>query len=375
VDLSPILSVILLLGLAALAALGYWLFRAESGVFWRWRRARQLTERVLQEDALKHIHRCERYGRRASVDSLAGAIQISADETVALLAQLQEHGLLKIEGESFHLTSKGHEYALHIIRAHRLWETYLADETGYASEEWHDQADWAEHSLSPDMVDALADELGNPTHDPHGDPIPNAAGQMIPHGGRPLTTIQVDVPVRIVHLEDEPEAIYAQLVAEGLSPGMEARLLERTPERLRFWANGDDHVLAPIVAANISVIQLAPSAEAPEPDETTLASLKLGEIGEVIGISRASRGSERRRFLDLGILPGTLVEAELIGPGGDPTAYRLRETLIAFRREQAQMIRIKKVPTEEQNRVVAGTAAVENSGQQMRPVQKDHDGK
>ncbi|UCG24691.1 MAG: ferrous iron transport protein A, partial [Chloroflexota bacterium] len=95
----------------------------------------------------------------------------------------------------------------------------------------------------------------------------------------------------------------------------------------------------------------------------------------VIGISRASRGSERRRFLDLGILPGTLVEAELIGPGGDPTGYRLRDTLIAFRREQAQMIRIKKVPSGEQDRVNADAAATKNSGPQTRPIQKEHHGK
>ncbi len=342
-DLTPIIYLALFFGLAFMA---YWLFRAEGGVFWRWRRTRQLTGRVLQEDALKHIHRRERYGRQPSVESLAGAIQISVDETVALLAQLQERGLLTIEGESFLLTAKGHEYALHIIRAHRLWERYLADETGYASEAWHDQADLAEHSMSPAMVDALANELGNPTHDPHGDPIPSASGQLVPHGGQPLTTAQVDVPVRIVHLEDEPEAIYAQLVAERLSPGMEARLLERTSERLRFWANGDEHVLAPIVAANISVVPLEIPVDAQEPDEVALSSLQVGEKGEVIGISRASRGNERRRFLDLGIVPGTIVEAELVGPGGDPTGYRIRDTLIAFRHEQADMIRIRRIPAE-----------------------------
>jgi DtxR family Mn-dependent transcriptional regulator len=347
-DLAPIIYLGLLLGLALA---GYWLFRAEDGVFWGWRRARQLTERVRQEDALKHIHRRERYGRQASVESLAGAIQISVDDTVALLTQLQEHGLLEIEDEGFHLTAKGHEYALHIIRAHRLWERYLADETGYASESWHDQAEWAEHSMSPEMADALAIELGNPTHDPHGDPIPNASGQMVPHGGQPLTKVQVDMPVRIVHLEDEPEAIYAQLVAEGLSPGMEARILERTPDRLRFWANGDDHVLAPIVAANISVLPLATTVESLMPDEATLSSLKPGERGQVIRISRASRGNERRRFLDLGIVPGTIVEAELVGPGGDPTGYRIRDALIAFRQEQADMIRIKKIPNGANNAV------------------------
>jgi DtxR family Mn-dependent transcriptional regulator len=281
------------------------------------------------------------------VDSLAGAIQISADDAVALLNRLQEHQLVLMEDGGFGLTPKGHAYALHIIRAHRLWERYLADETGYASEDWHDQADLAEHSLSPAMVEALADELGNPTHDPHGDPIPDESGQMVPHGGQPLTTAQLDAPVRIVHLEDEPEAVFAQLVAEGLSPGMEVRVLERTTDRLRFWANGDEHILAPIVAANISVAPIAPSPQPAEaPDSVALSSLKPGEKGQVIAISRASRGSERRRFLDLGVLPGTVVEAELVGPGGDPTGYRIRDTLIAFRREQAGMIRVKRVPPE-----------------------------
>lgn len=344
-DYTPILWLGVLI---ALALLGYWLFRAEHGAFWRWRRTRQLTERVLREDALKHIHRCERYGQRASVDSLAGATQIPTGEAVALLNQLQKHELVEMEENGFRLTAKGREYALHIIRAHRLWERYLADETGYASEEWHDQADLAEHSLSPAMVDALADELGNPTHDPHGDPIPDASGEMVPHGGQPLTAAQVDALVRIVHLEDEPEAVFAQLVAEGLSPGMNARVLERTPDRLRFWANGDEHILAPMVAANISVVPLAPVAQAAETaDEIALSSLEPGEKGEVVGISRASRGTERRRFLDLGVLPGTVVEAELVGPGGDPTGYRIRDTLIAFRREQADMIRIRKLPAGE----------------------------
>jgi DtxR family Mn-dependent transcriptional regulator len=342
-DLTPLISLGLLLGLVVL---GYWLFRAEHGAFWRWRRTRQLTERVMREDALKHLHRCQRYGQRASVESLAGAIQISADATVALLNQLQDHELVELDNGGFRLTAKGHAYALHIIRAHRLWERYLADETGYASEAWHDQAEWAEHNLSPAMVEALADELGNPTHDPHGDPIPDATGEMIPHGGQPLTTAEVGAPVRIVHLEDEPEAIFAQLMAEGLSPGMEARVLARSPERLRFWANGDEHILAPIVAANISIVPLAPPAEIPAGDEIALSSLEPGEKGEVTRISKASRGTERRRFLDLGVLPGTIIEAELVGPGGDPTGYRIRETLIAFRREQAEMIRIRRVRPE-----------------------------
>jgi len=323
----------------------WWLFRAERGFFWRWQKARRLNERILREDALKHVHRCERYGRQPSMDSLAGALQLTANKAAGLVSNLETHGLLEHEGGSFRLTPEGQDYALHIIRAHRLWERYLADETGFDEEDWHERAEQLEHSLTPVAADALAAELGFPTHDPHGDPIPTATGKMVAHGGQPLTALSVNDRAQIVHLEDEPEALFAQIVAEGLSVGMVIQLVELSSRRVRFWANGDEHVLAPIVAANISVIPIAEVEEPTEPGDQ-LSNLRPGEKGKVINITRTSRGSERRRFLDLGILPGTVITAEMASPSGDPTAYRIRDALIALRREQAALIRIERMVDE-----------------------------
>ncbi len=336
-------SLILLL---LIAGLGIWLIWPQSGLFWRWQRTRKMTRRILREDALKHIHRCERYGRRPSIESLAGALQISVDRSASLLSELQAAGFVLFEGDDFELAPRGHSYALHILRAHRLWERYLADETGYAREDWHEQAEDVEHFLSPEDAEALAAELGYPTHDPHGDPIPTAAGDMVPHGGKPLTEAKLHQPVRIVHLEDEPETVYAQLVAEGLSLGMEASLLEISSLRIRFWANGDEHILAPVVAASISVVPMPEVGIGAEAHHEWLSDLHLGERGEVMAISQSSRGTERRRFLDLGILPGTIITAEIASPGGDPTAYRIRDALIALRSEQADLIRIRKLSAE-----------------------------
>ena len=81
-----------------------------------------------------------------------------------------------------------------------------------------------------------------------------------------------------------------------------------------------------------------------------LSELALGETAEVVAISRASRGAERRRFFDLGILPGAAVSVELISPGGDPTAYRVRDALIALRRDQADMILVKQSEYEASDR-------------------------
>ncbi len=106
---------------------------------------------------------------------------------------------------------------------------------------------------------------------------------MVHHGGQPLTTVAVDTPVQIVHLEDEPETVYAQLVAEGISPGMKARLLEISPRRVRFWANGDEHVLAPIVAANISVVPIPEVVAETEEAGERLSNLLPGQKGADFG--------------------------------------------------------------------------------------------
>lgn len=316
-----------------------------SGLLARWQEARRVNQRVRTEDALKHIHKCEMHGRRPTLESLAGALQLSTDEAASLLSHMQALGLVQPASDDYALTPDGREAALHIIRAHRLWERYLADQTGFSEQEWHGQAERLEHALQPAQVEALAAQLGHPTHDPHGDPIPDAAGNYIYHGGRPLTALPLGTPARIVHIEDEPETVYAQLAAEGLYPGMDVRLLEVSPTRVRFWANGDEHLLAPLMAANVSVMPVevaVPTNGTAEPGET-LAALRLGQQGRVLDISPRCRGAERRRMMDLGILPGTVIAAELISPSGDPTAYRIRGAMIALRREQAQLINIHRL--------------------------------
>lgn len=328
---------ILLLGFSAL------LFWPSGGLIGYIQNSRRMSNRILQEDALKHIHKAERYNQSPTIESLAGALNISTSKAANLLEYMQESGLVEIQGQTFYLTPQGKNYALQIIRAHRLWERYLSDETGYDASHWHDQADRYEHDLSIKDTSNLASQLGNPTHDPHGDPIPSADGSMVLHGGIPLPRMPLDTPLRIVHMEDEPEAVYAQLVAEGLNPGMEVQLIETSPKRIRFWANGDEHLLAPLVASSISVVAIPREKPVEKLAGQPLCSLAPGQKGEVIELSSQIRGAERRRMLDLGILPGTIIVAEMDSPNGDPTAYRIRGALIALRDDQANLISIKNI--------------------------------
>jgi DtxR family Mn-dependent transcriptional regulator len=138
--------------------------------------------------------------------------------------------------------------------------------------------------------------------------------------------------------------VYAQLVALGLHPGLQVRLTEVSPRRVCLLAQGAEHVLAPLVAANVSVTPLAPVARAEAPAGEPLSALRPGDEARVLAISWRCRGPERRRLMDLGVLPGTRIRAEMKSPTGDPTAYRVRDALIALRAEQAELIRVERLP-------------------------------
>ncbi|MDX1501193.1 MAG: iron dependent repressor, metal binding and dimerization domain protein [Thermoanaerobaculia bacterium] len=337
---GPLLALLVSLAAVALAVL---LLRPERGWLWQAVRALRATERVLIEDALKHLFDCEYRGRRASLMSLSGALAVSGDRAAELVEQLAELELVTTDGERYELTAEGRAYALRVVRIHRLWERYLADETGLEPGSWHYEAEHREHTTSPEEAEALSASLGHPRFDPHGDPIPTAEGEIMPPRGRSLTELAEGEVAEIVHVEDEPEAVYAQLVAEGLHPGMRIRVLEVSPRRIRFAAEAEEHVLAPVIAANLSVVRLERDQEPTGPVER-LSGLAVGESGRIAAILPSLRGPERRRILDLGLVPGTEVSAELGSAGGDPTGYRVRGAVIALRRQQADQIQIERMP-------------------------------
>lgn len=332
---DPLTALLVALGLGLGAAGLLW---PNWGLLDRWRTWRHRSARVLREDALKHLHHCQMVGRSTSVTELAGAVGVSSEMAVVLLDELDARGLIRHRGRQIELTPAGLRSSRHIVRAHRLLERYFAEETGYQATEWHQHAERLEHELGAEEADQLSAELGHPTHDPHGDPIPTATGQVVAHQGSPLTEAPLGEPLQIVHLEDEPESVYAQLVAEGLHVGQQLQLLDRDRQRIRFWASGDEHVLAPIVANNVAVVAREREQEQPQGGARRLSELPAGARARVVSLSTACRGAERRRLLDLGLLPGTEIGVELVGPGGDPRAYRLRGALIALREEQANWI-------------------------------------
>jgi len=318
------------------------LFFPRYGLIALWRRWRELHRKELVEDALKHLLDRQQEGRHGSAESIGGALSLGAARVMQLVARMETQKLLETRGHELHLTPDGERWALHIARAHRLWERYLADEARMPLERIHGEAHRREHTLNEAELDKLDAALGFPLSDPHGDPIPDRDGQIQREQGIELTAWQAEGPARIVHLEDEPALAYAQILACGLRLGQTVRLLEKTPERYILSDGENEYRLAPAVAANVHVIPLARKARV-APGVIPLDKLKHGQKAEIIILDEGVQGFTRRRFLDLGLTPGTLVYPELRNSFGEPRAYRVRGTLIALRNNQASQIWVKPV--------------------------------
>ena len=333
-NLNPLVGLLIGAGIFIILSIVYW---PKKGIVARWRAAKKNTERVLIEDSLKHLYNCEYDSITCDLNSLAGSLNISPDKAAQLISKLIEFGLISSKEDKLNLTSAGREYALKIIRIHRLWEKYLADETSVGEEDWHLNAEEVEHNMTLAEADELAAKIGNPVYDPHGDPIPTAKGDLPVKKGVSLSQLKEGEFAHIIHIEDEPNYIYSQIVAAGLYPGIQIKLLESTPERIKFLANGEEVVLAPLFAQNITVAPIKGEPQI-EGKFKKLSELKVGEKGLVLGISRKCRGQQRRRLMDLGVVPGSEIEVEMKNISGDPVAYRIKGATIALRKKQADKI-------------------------------------
>ena len=335
---DTLISLLLFTGIAFILLLLFW---PGKGIIAFYAQYVEKKRRIILEDALRFIQHCEFHGGSATLNGLAGALNLSPGRVSDLLERMSELNFIQFGENEIHLTTKGVDYALHITRAHRLWEAFLAQETNFPLEELHRRADALEHTMTEKELEELSLQLGNPSYDPHGDPIPTDKGKIRKVVGKSITDMAINQTLRITHLEDEPQEVFAQLNAEGLHPGMFIHLVEKTPHKIRFWSKYGEHVLSPVIADNISVMPKKDVSIPQKRTVVTLSELPLGERAEIKSLSPRLRQVERRRLMDLGIIPGMTVEARLRGSHGDPTAYDIRGSLVALRQEQTNLIEVK----------------------------------
>lgn len=294
--------------------------------------------RIQLEDALKHLLDCDESGRGATVDSLAGSLGRPRRKAAEILGLLRGRGLATATGDTHHLTEDGRLYALQVVRTHRLYETWLARETSTPPAEWHREAHKAEHHIDAAEVDALADSLNNPRFDPHGDPIPTREGHLPKRKLTALASWPDGKPARIEHIEDEPETLFRRAEELGLAPGTridESRHL--TDGSVEALVEGRRITIPAAVAPLIHVT--SPGADDHTPAGLyRLSDLPIGGEAVVHALAPSCTGPERRRLLDLGVVPGTRIRCEFPSPFGSPRSYDIRGALIALRTYQADRI-------------------------------------
>jgi DtxR family Mn-dependent transcriptional regulator len=134
--------------------------------------------------------------------------------------------------------------------------------------------------------------------------------------------------------------VYNELLEKGIHRGSRVRFIGKDQSNADLLIDGGSQSVSLLAAANITVLPSRVRDPLPVTGRT-LQDLRPGMSGTVVSLSPSCLGMQRRRMLDLGILPGTVISAELVSPAGDPTAYRIRGALVALRRHEAALVNVE----------------------------------
>jgi DtxR family transcriptional regulator, Mn-dependent transcriptional regulator len=176
-----------------------------------------IMHNVPTEDYIKAVYRLEREGEKVTTSALAEQLQLADASITDMIKKLSEKGLIHYEPyRGVGLTARGKRAALKIVRRHRLWEMYLVRFLGFSWDQVHDEAERLEHATSDEMEQRLDSALGFPMTDPHGDPIPDAKGELAPPEYTALSEYSVGDVVKVLRVSDDDSQMLQHAAKMGL---------------------------------------------------------------------------------------------------------------------------------------------------------------
>jgi DtxR family transcriptional regulator, Mn-dependent transcriptional regulator len=209
------------------------------------------------EDYAKAIYALEQRGGGAvSTTALADRLEVTPASASGMVRRLGELGLVThAPYRGVQLTERGVRVALEVLRHHRLLELYLATSLGVPWDRVHDEAEVLEHVLSEELEALIAAKLGNPTRDPHGDPIPSADLVVEEQPTERLADQRPGARGRLVRVSDSDPEMLRYLADRGIAPGDAFEVVDRQPfDGPLFVRFGEDvHVLGGALAAAMRV--------------------------------------------------------------------------------------------------------------------------
>jgi DtxR family Mn-dependent transcriptional regulator len=191
-----------------------------------------------------------------STSALAERLRVSPASASAMVKRLESLGLASREPyHGVQLTRAGERVALEVLRHHRLLELYLADALGMPWDRVHEEAEKLEHAISPELSELIAAKLGNPTHDPHGDPIPSADLELREEETTSLASLEPGARGTFVRVSDSDPEMLRYLSELGIAPGDTVEVADKQPFGgplfVRF--RGTTHVLGGTLAGAMRV--------------------------------------------------------------------------------------------------------------------------
>jgi DtxR family Mn-dependent transcriptional regulator len=171
-----------------------------------------------------------RTGDAVTTNDLADRLQVTPASASGMIKKLADLGLAEhVPYRGVQLTPEGEQVALEVLRHHRLLELYLVEQLGVPWDRVHEEAEALEHVISEDLEARIAAKLGNPTHDPHGDPIPDAELQIDESSTRSLADLEPGDRGRFVRVSDSDPAMLRYLSERGVTLGDRFEVLDRQP--------------------------------------------------------------------------------------------------------------------------------------------------
>ena len=208
------------------------------------------------EDYLKAIYGLTVTSETASTNDIAARLDISTGSVSAMLRKLAEEGLVTHEAyRGAALTADGRTAALRVIRRHRLIELFLAQSLDMPWEDLHDEAEILEHAMSDNLIELIAEKLGDPQFDPHGDPIPSRDLTIEPRPTISLAALEPGERGIFVRVSDANPDMLRFLSAQGIAIGDRVEMIEQQPFDGPFSLriDGREHSLGPTLARAMRV--------------------------------------------------------------------------------------------------------------------------
>jgi DtxR family transcriptional regulator, Mn-dependent transcriptional regulator len=186
------------------------------------------------EDYAKAVYALESRHGVASTNALAERLGVSAPAVSAMVKKLASLGYVThVRYKGVRLTDEGRRVALEVLRHHRLVETFLVEELGLPWDRVHAEAEVLEHVLSEGLEARIAAKLGEPTHDPHGDPIPGLDGTVVERPTAALASLEVGARGTFARVSDSDPALLRELDRRQIRPGDELEVVSVDPLTVR----------------------------------------------------------------------------------------------------------------------------------------------